>query len=113
MPPLKNKVYYCPNDQHQSLNECHMIVKDAANVIVHSVLTKLVSKWKKDLDERGLDAFKEYYLAPAERIEYIENVKIGEFDTHLNCDSSEDGFDEEDEEEDEEEGEEGEEREEE
>src|SRR6266496_1030602 len=55
MPPLKNRVYSCPDRYHSSPSELHMIVKDAANVIVHSVLTKLVSKWKKDLDERGLD----------------------------------------------------------
>ena len=106
MRPLENKVHYCPDGYHDSISERHMIVRDAANVIIHTELSKLVSKWKKDLDERGLDAFKEFYLVPAESVKDVENMEVGEFDTHLNCDSSSGEFDEEEEEGEEEEGEE-------
>src|SRR5215471_13425398 len=40
MPPLTNKVYYCPGGIHSSSSERHMIVKDAANVIIHTALRK-------------------------------------------------------------------------
>ena len=36
----------------------HTIVKDAAKHVIHTELRKLLMKWKKDLDENGVEALR-------------------------------------------------------
>ena len=86
MPPLENRQYYSRTGDELSSSERHAIAKDAATVIIHTELRKLLIKWKKDLEEHGLDALRNAYLA-APKLEEEDKFKFSDFDADVDCDS--------------------------
>jgi len=84
MPPLEDKEYCAPNGRSPSSSERHAIVKDAARVVIRIEMEKVLMKWKKDLDEYGVDAMRRVYLMETQLKEDDERF---DFEEDLNCDS--------------------------
>jgi hypothetical protein len=83
MPPLKGKSYGSPmDDNNRSRSERHAIVKDAAKVVVRIEMENALRKWRKDLDEYGVDALRRVYLMAAQ----LKDDEKFEFED-LDCDS--------------------------
>lgn len=97
MPPLADREYRSPTGSQSAGSERHIIARNAANFVVHMALRKLLRKWKNNLNERGLEALREVYLADCSG----ENVHEDKFNfqvfgTDLGCDSESNISDEED-----------------
>lgn len=84
MPPLHDKEYGCPREHNTSRSERHAFVKDAAKVVIRIEMEKALMKWRKDLDEYGVDALRSVYLMAAQLKEDDEKF---EFNEDLDCDS--------------------------
>ena len=96
MPPLENRQFFSPIEKHPSSSERHAIAKDAAKFVIHTELRKMMMKWKKDLDEHGLEALRKVYLAAPQLEDDEKKFDFADFNSHLNCDSASDISDEED-----------------
>src|SRR5947207_1371908 len=100
MRPLGRRQFLNPTGKNPSSSERHLIAKDAANFVIRSELRNLLIKWKKDLDEHGLEALQKVYLA-APQLEEEDDEKtfdFGNFNPRLVCDSGSDLSDDEEEE---------------
>src|SRR5215471_297298 len=51
MPRLHGRQYQGPGGNNESGSERHVIVNDAAKVVIRIEMQKMLMKWKKDLDE--------------------------------------------------------------
>lgn len=83
MPPLEGREYSSPIGDNPSISERHQIVKDAAKVVIRIELQKALMKWKKDLDEYGVDALRRVYLMAAQLKEDDQKFEFEDLD----CDS--------------------------
>lgn len=81
MPPVENK------GAHRSSSERHTIAKDAAKFVIHTELRKVLKKWKKDVDEHGLEALRKVYLTAPQ---FEDDEKNERFDSDWGCDSASD-----------------------
>ena len=84
--------YYYPTSEEGTSSERHAIAKDAANIVIHTELKKMLMKLKKDLEEQGVEALREVYLAASKLEEENDEEKfdVGDFDSDLDCDSTSD-----------------------
>jgi hypothetical protein len=88
MAPLEGREYCSPTGESPSSSERHAIAKDAARVVLRTEIGKVLMKWKKDLDEYGLDSLRRVYLATPQLEEGGEKkFDLEDFELDLDCDS--------------------------
>ena len=78
MPPIKHGEYS---------PERHAIAKDAARVVMYTEMGKLLMKWKKDLEEYGLDSLRSVYLTAPQLEGDGEKFDFKDFESDFDCDS--------------------------
>ena len=87
MPPLRDRVYYITNSSSESRTERHSIAKDAAKIIIHAELRKVLMKWQEDLDEHGIDALRKVYFANP-LTDDQKKFDLSDADLEIDCDSA-------------------------